>query len=345
MVEFRKILSNQMFAPEAVSNDTVVDLGKGFTLKNIIETNVIQNTDEAFYRQGVSLAADILECIAGDPAADFPFTQKLVALMDALCNRLERDDGWKLLCMARSASRPDYLPSHMMNVCILATHLARHLSWPDDDLADLAKAAFLHDIGMMRVPHIWDSLDVFTPDDLARIESHPMESCKIVEANGLVNNPIIARATAEHHERTGGQGYPGRKLSDQISKAGDLLAVIDIFEAITHPRPFRDGKKPFEAIRIISTIAGQQLASDIVRRFLQVMSIYPIGSFVRLNNGKIARVIKSNEKFLTKPVVQIVNPAAHETDAGSIVDLKFEKIIFVKEAVTLDALDSFIEIV
>jgi HD-GYP domain-containing protein (c-di-GMP phosphodiesterase class II) len=342
MVEFRKIIKKSahnspgpsVFIPEPVETPEPV----------VIECAAKQpepdRSIQDFYLEGLALAAAVLEWAGKDDSVGFPLLGPLDHLIEELIARLDSPETWKLLCMARASSEPSYLPAHFMNVCILATHLALSLRYTPRNVRCLSTVAFLHDTGMARVPDVWNNHGLLTPEEKTLLAPHPIESLKIIDRIGCCAEPAIALAAAEHHERIDGSGYPNSKTAADTSEASFVLSIADVFSAMTHPRLHRPAATPFEAIRSISHDADKSLKIEPVRKFLQIMSLYPIGSYARLNNGLVVKIIAGNDQHLTRPIVQVVSgPAGESPEQDRIIDLKKEKLLFVREPLNLQSLD------
>ena len=116
----------------------------------------------------------------------------------------------------------------------------------------------------------------------------------------------------------------------EISSLAKITAVCDVFEALTHPRSFRREFTAYEAIKLIIKKKDKIFDKWVVKRFVEFMSIYPVGGFVMLNTGETGMVIAAHRAFPTKPVVRILLNARHEVETGHReVDLVQEPMIYV----------------
>lgn len=344
MVEFRKVIKKDTAAVLVIPADRA-EVPAESASEYMTKHPEPDRSSQDFFLEGLALGAAALEWAAREAPGEFPLRLPFENFIGGLLEFLNSADAWKLLSMTRACSEPSYLPSHLMNVCITTSWLAMRMGFGRRQLQWLATAAFLHDVGMARVPRVWDSPNTLSEDEKAAIAPHPIESLKMIELVGCCGDPSLALAAAEHHERADGSGYPNRKNSAELSPASHILAVADVFTAMTNPRPYRGAMAPFDAVRALSHLAGRSLHTETVRRFLQIMSIYPIGSFARLNNGMVVRVIGGNETQLTRPVVQVISGTSGEPVEGSqVIDLKKEKLLFIREPLNLPALDPVFKI-
>ncbi len=340
MVEFRKAIKKDRPQIVGVEERTEpIISGPVFPRELLDKRHVTDRSAQDLYLEGLALAAASLEWAAGDTSSGFPLLKPLDSLTNDICNWLDSEQAWKLLCMNRASSEPSYIPSHLMNVCILSTYLALRSGISSEQTHSLSKIAFLHDIGMARVKPVWNTKERLTAEQFAPIKDHPLETLKLIDETGCCEEPGAVLAAVEHHERLDGSGYPRKKTGGQISALSHILSVADIYTGMTHKRLFRDALKPFDAVRAISHLAGSSLQTEAARMFLQRMSIYPVGSGVRLNNGVLARVIASNEKQLTRPILQVISSENENFEPNQIVELNKEKLLFVREPVCLGPLD------
>ncbi len=340
MVEFRKAIKRDKTQISVVETQAEILAAKPSFPRELLDRQpATDRSAQDLYLEGLALAAATLEWAGGDTTAEFPLNEPVEALTNDVCNWLETEQAWKLLCLTRASSEPLYLPSHLMNTCVLTTYLALRSAISAEQVNTVSKVAFLHDIGMARVKPVWTSEEKLTPEQFSPITEHPLESLKLLDTIGCCDDPGAALMAVEHHERLDGTGYPSRKTGAQISTLSNIISVADTYTAMTHKRRFRDALLPFDAVRAISQLAGRSLQIEAARLFLQRMSIYPIGSGVKLNNGIVGRVIAPNEKQLTRPVLQVVSSEGENFEPNQIIELKREKLLFVREPVCMAPLD------
>jgi HD-GYP domain-containing protein (c-di-GMP phosphodiesterase class II) len=129
--------------------------------------------------------------------------------------------------------------------------------------------------------------------------------------------------SAQHHERLDGTGYPKGLRGDEISLFGQMSAIVDIYDALTSERCYKEAVPPTEALRKIFEWSHSYLNRYLVEKFISRIGIYPVGSIVRLVGGAIAVVIGHGEKDLLKPVVRIVYDwRHHRVNSGEVQELQ-----------------------
>jgi len=140
----------------------------------------------------------------------------------------------------------------------------------------------------------------------------------------------------QHHERWDGNGYP-RKLSEKkISIEARIITVADAFEAMVKEKPYRNSMIAYTAMRQLLNDNSRRFDSEVLKVFIKSIGIYPLGSYVLLNNGSIGRVIKVNENAPLRPAVRLLvdkNGKKYENDEGAMLDLAKVGDIFIARAI------------
>ncbi|MDR1430370.1 MAG: HD-GYP domain-containing protein [Spirochaetaceae bacterium] len=206
--------------------------------------------------------------------------------------------------MALPASEANYLSSHTVKSTIISLVIGIQLKLPVHRLIELGVAALLHEVGMLKLPpQTYLSKRPLSPQERKAIISHPVLSFNILKA---ANFPlVISLAGLEHHERENGSGYPQKLTADKISYYAKIIAVACSYEAQTSSRPHKTPKDGYSGMLDLLKNEGKQYDDTIVRALVFSLSIYPIGLYVLLSNGKKAQVVDVNPENALAPVVQI----------------------------------------
>ncbi|WP_286234668.1 HD-GYP domain-containing protein [Thalassotalea sediminis] len=209
-------------------------------------------------------------------------------------------------------NKDEYLLEHSISVSILITIFAKYLNLEKTIIQQLAIGAFLHDVGKILVPEeVLNKPGKLTEDEFIIMKSHVNHSIDIIQ-----NTPGISALSLEvaalHHEKLNGQGYPYNIPGDHISLHGRMIAICDIFDALTASRCYKQGYTHNKAFSILKNLAEQEhLDSKLVAQFIQCMGVYPVGSLVELNSGKIAIVEEIQPEDLISPKVKAFYSAKH----------------------------------
>ncbi len=201
----------------------------------------------------------------------------------------------------------DYLIDHSLSVCVLAIAIGGRMGYGKGELLNLGISSLLHDIGMTRVPReVLDKPGELTAEERREIERHPAHGMRLVQRS-VGTGAHVPFSIYQTHERMSGGGYPKRRLSAEIHDFAKIIAVADVFQAMTSPRSYKAPLKPYKAMeQILRMVRSQLLDPEAVRAFLQVQSLFPIGSWVKLSKGHVARVVSAADEDFTKPRVSVV---------------------------------------
>jgi HD-GYP domain-containing protein (c-di-GMP phosphodiesterase class II) len=198
-----------------------------------------------------------------------------------------------------------YLASHGVKTAIISLIIGIYLKLPNHRILELGAAALLHEIGMLKLPsQIYYNARPLSPEERKVILTHPILSFNLLKSFDF---PLsVSLAALEHHERENGEGYPQHLTGDKISLYAKIIAVAGSYEALTSTRPHRDAKDSHTGMLDLLKNEGKQYDDTIVRALIFSLSIYPIGLYVLLSNGKKGQVVDINPENPRFPVVQIL---------------------------------------
>ena len=216
-----------------------------------------------------------------------------------------------------------FLVNHAMRSTIIALTIGLRLRMQFTQLIELGEACILHEIGMLRLPpQLYITDKKLQPQEKAKLASHPLLGYELIKEAGF--SLPIQRAILEHHEKENGSGYPRHIASGDISTYAKIIAVACAFEAITAPRHYRSARPKYEAMLEIMRNSNKQYDENVIKALLYSFSIFPIGVYVYLANGKIARITDTKPDDPRHPIAQILgetaadgDPRTVETDEGS----------------------------
>ncbi|MDI6781355.1 MAG: HD-GYP domain-containing protein [bacterium] len=220
--------------------------------------------------------------------------EEIIANQDAMLN------------LIKIKSHDEYTFSHSVNVCMIATLIGARQQIPVDTLEELAFGAMLQDLGKIRVSdEILFKLGRLNEKEIEEIRKHSLYSLQILSENNRIGE-LPKKIAYQHHERWHGQGYPQRISGENIELLARITAVADVYDALTTDRPYRKKFLPYDAVRLIVSRADDEFYADTVRSFVESVSIYPLGSLVRLNTEEIGMIIKINRKAIVRPTIRIL---------------------------------------
>lgn len=231
--------------------------------------------------------------------------------------------------------KEDFIHLHSINVAVLAACIGLALEYEENNLIDFCASALLHDIGMLKVP-----LNVITkPSKLDKeeermVKEHPLYGLELLR--NIKNAPKSAALVIhQHHEKMDGTGYPEGKKGEDIAEYARIVAILEVYEALTHPRPYRQSKFiPYDAVKMIIQEGKSSFDLELVKVFLNFVTPYPIGSFVLLNNGEIGRVVAINEGLALRPIVEIYfDKEGKPPEKPTRIDLAKSSILYIEKAI------------
>ena len=281
------------------------------------EAEAIRETHE----QATMLIPTIMEDVHLGKSVDTAGAKKAVGRMAR--SVLRNPDA--LVCFAQLKKRDDYTALHCLRVSILALAFGRHLGLDEENLNLLGIGALLHDVGKMRVPDaILNKPGKLTDREYEIMKSHVPLGVQILERTNAI--PVKAlEVTRLHHERYGGKGYMENLKGDQITEFGLISAIVDVYDAITSDRVYKDGIASLDALKKMYEWRGRDFHPALMEQFIQCIGIFPIGSVVVLNTNEVGVVRTLNREQRLKPqVVLVMKPDKTHHPALRAVDLARE---------------------
>ncbi len=211
-----------------------------------------------------------------------------------------------LLPLARLKSHDDYTFLHSVSVCALMVSFARTLELPREIIREIAIGALLHDVGKAKVPDsILNKPAKLTDAEFEKMKSHVVQSkLLLMDTPGI--HQIALDVAAQHHERFDGTGYPNKLKGSEISIYGQMGAIVDVYDAITSNRVYHKGMPPTEALRKLLEWSKFHFNPELVQAFIRGVGLYPTGSLVRLESGRLAVVQEQHPEQLMQPNVLVI---------------------------------------
>ncbi len=282
----------------------------------------VSGTDlfRAQYKESLNAVKSILHDISTGKRID---SQQVDQTTSSILSRIN-ENSEIVACINEMRTTGEYLYSHSVNVALLCMLIGKWLKFDYIKLKSLISAGFLHDLGKSRIPaEILNKPGPLTDDEFDEIKKHTVYGYKIAEGIDGLNDNIL-KGILLHHEREDGSGYPFGMKSEKINEFGKIIAVADMYDAMTSTRVYKDKQCPFDVIEIISVDNFNTLDNRITGVFLKNIVSYYLGESVRLNNGITGEIVYINPFSISRPIIK---------SGGSFIDLSSQKKLKIVEMV------------
>lgn len=272
-------------------------------------------TIRRLYSDATNLAGSVWEMAKTEGVPD---PKAARALVDGLAQAVSANRT-ALIALTALKNYDNYTFTHMVNVSILTMSQARALGIDGSQLRELGLAALMHDIGKVRTPtEILNKPEKLTDAEFAIMRMHVVDGAEILRRTPEM--PAIAPVIAfEHHLRLDGTGYPFGVRRSALNIGTMLCSIADVYDAMRSQRKYQQAFPSDRILDVMKRNDGQQFDQHLVRRFTQLLGIYPPGNLVRLDNGAIAVVTAVHAPEPFKPRVKLIR-----TPSGEIIEMPYE---------------------
>ena len=221
----------------------------------------------------------------------------------------------------------DYVYHHCIATGIIAAMLAQKLNYDRGLILQIAIAGLLADCGMAKIhPRIRDKKTALTEQEFNEIQQHPLYSFNMVK-DLTVLKETMKEAIYQHHERLNGSGYPKNERLANISIFAQIIAVADVFHAMTCERLYRSKQSSFKVIEMINESEFGKFDIKVVRALIDIVADLPIGTMIELSNLERGEVMFVNRFAPTRPLIKLNN-------TGEIFDLGKNRTFYISRILT-----------
>lgn len=297
-------------APQEVKNEPVPEVPKNevaysqkikrsksfqeYSLSSTLVTKTLQDQLEGFVHENKPLDFD--ELLKAVKSLITP-GQTIIQYFDMLHNLRSSDDS---------------VYSHSLNVAMISRILGKWLKWSSSDLDNLIIAGLLHDIGKITIPpEILNKEGKLTDEEFEQIRWHPRAGYELIK--DLKIDSRIKKAALQHHERCDGSGYPMKATELMLDDFAMVVAIADVYDAMTAARKYRAPLCPFQVIREFEHDGYHKYKTEFLLTFLRHIATTYQNNRVILSDGRAAKIILLNRNALSEPLVQL--------NDGSCIDL------------------------
>lgn len=225
-------------------------------------------------------------------------------LVDEISSSVARNSS-ALISLARLKTADDYTYMHSVAVCAMMIALARQLDQDEDMVRAAGIAGLLHDVGKMLLPmQVLNKPGKLTDAEFATVKGHPTKGHAFLLESANID-PVALDVCLHHHEKVDGSGYPKGLKGAEISLFAKMGAVCDVYDAITSNRPYKAGWDPADSVRRMAQWTKEgHFDERVFQAFVKSIGIYPTGSLVKLQSGRLAVVLDQGETSLLTPRVK-----------------------------------------
>ena len=226
-------------------------------------------------------------------------------IVDSLAQEVSQNRT-ALLALTTLKDYDSYTFTHMVNVSILTMGQARGLGIEGPLLREIGLSALLHDIGKVKTPaEILNNAGKLTEQEFDILRRHPVDGAAILRQTPDI--PALAPVVAfEHHLRLDGTGYPGGLSRPTLNLGTMLCGIADVYDAMRSQRVYQEAFPTDRILAVLQRNDGTQFDQNLIRRFVQLIGIYPAGNLVRLDTEEVAVVVKTYAPDPYRPRVRLL---------------------------------------
>lgn len=257
---------------------------------------------QRIYGDAVRSAEGVWDTTLAEGRPDVTVARQMV---DGLAHAVSQNRS-ALLALTALREYDNYTFTHMVNVSILTMAQARALAIEGPLLREFGLAALMHDIGKIRTPlEILNKSGKLTDQEFAVMKRHTVDGAEILR--GTPDVPTLAPVVAfEHHLRLDGTGYPEGVVRRSLNLGTMLCSIADVYDAMRSTRVYQTASPTSRILAVLQGNDGHRFDQRLVRRFGQLIGVYPVGNLVSLTSGEIAVVVKTHAPDPYRPQIRIV---------------------------------------
>ena len=245
----------------------------------------------------------------------------LLPLLEDL-NKLEKE----LFSLYHLSNKRDYIYQHSVAVGLISALIAKRMDYSYGDIVQVALAGCLSDAGMARInDQLVHKVEPLTEEEFNEVKNHTKYSLTMIP-----DHPLLKKETKlaifQHHERIDGSGYPLGNTENKIHSFAKIIAVADTFHAMSSERLYRKKQSPFLVIEKMLQESFGKFDLITMNNLINAIIHFTTGSTVKLSNGEKAKIIFTEGKTPTRPIVKLI-------DTDRIIELEKNRHLFIEEVI------------
>jgi HD-GYP domain-containing protein (c-di-GMP phosphodiesterase class II) len=249
------------------------------------------------------------------------------------------EDADLFACLGVNPYDSDYPMRHSLHVALVAIAIGVQLQLDDRLLRDLGVGCMVHDVGMLELGARFHKCKrALNRAELERLAEHPIYTMDAIAKKGARVSPLSRIVAFQIHERCDGSGYPRGRSGEEIHDLAKIAALADVYVGLVSDRAHRRAIQPYYAMEgLLREVSKGAFDPKAMRGLLHAISLFPIGSFVELTNGRFGRVVRANGERYDSPVVETWSEPQASDDA-EIVDLNSNADVAIVRPATVNAM-------
>lgn len=273
----------------------------------MIETAISEETR----REAMAIIHETFRVVSGTPQkwqqvfSDRGFGRQIRQVMTTVADELKNCRSAMNL-MADACAFDNYIFTHSFNVALYSTAIAMNTGFSEKEVVEIGMGGLLHDIGKTCVPdEILRKPGGLTPEEFALMKRHTEHGFEMLRKQEDISLRV-AHCAYQHHERWDGSGYPRGLKGEEIHPFARLMAVADVFDALTTHRVYRPPMLPHEAMEVLYSGSSTLFDQTYVTALRDTIALYPLGLSVTLSTGETGVVVDVNKGLPSRPIVRIL---------------------------------------
>lgn len=316
---------------------------EGFCSSPVLEDLPVQQDAEYMEKLQATIVSylnEVQRLIKNDE--DFDIKQAVDTLKHIISTPDLIDRFYQSTALVKDLSKgKDYLIHHLLKVMMCALKVGTGMNYSREELLELGLAALFYDVGLFKISEaITEKRERLAESDLNAIKKHTEIGAKIL-SRFMSEHPMMSRVAYEHHERENGGGYPVGLKGNEICEYAKIIGLVDTFDAMIHDRPYRKSLAQHFSVKELVGSKNSMFSSKVIKAFLDEMGIFPVGSYVKLNNSEIGKVISTSREHPLRPTIEvIIDDHGNEVSGECVINIEKHPVLYVTAAVSDEELTS-----
>ena len=262
--------------------------------------------DEGLKEEAVESIRSLFDIIGegGNMTTAYQAVKELDNVVEQLVDTISSESN-SFVHIADLKSYDEYTYHHSLSVAILAIAIGQEMGFDAIQLKKLGQCAIMHDIGKTDVPsELINKPGRLTEEEFEIVKEHAERGGKYLR-DVAIGDKDLWNIVSHHHEKIDGSGYPKGLKGNQIPLFSQIIAVADVYDAVTSFRAYRSPMSPADAIELVMSEVGRSFVYDIVKAFVEKLEPYPVNTVVELTDKRLGVVIESTNSM--RPILQMID--------------------------------------